>query len=337
MNVLIRTDIGGDHGMGHAVRMLALARELQRRGASVTFVTSTDALRNYVVPFRCYLRQEYVRDMPDIYVIDTKTSDESNDDGILAQMRDRRSISPFDSSRRPGSDRLKIVRIDHSFARGDSCDLLVGPCAHWDEATVAWLHSIFGDRFLYGWEYVLLDPLMTLMPPVPQEHQVTKSIVFTAGGSDPTHALQTMYDLTEYFLSTRQLVFLVGSHAQMLTSRPGTKRLSQTLVTSFDRVWIRHAEYVVTLFGVTSYEALWWEVPQVIFAHTDENRIGAQQFAFQIPRMAICSGDIHHETSKTFRQTLQGMLEHGLYAPRPPAFDGLGVQRVATAIQLLDR
>ena len=335
MNIIIRTDIGAHHGMGHAVRMLALARELQRRGASVTFVTATEALRNYVVPFRCVLRHEYVRAMPDIYVIDTKASDESNDDGILAQMRDRRPISPFDSSRRPGNERLKIVRIDHPFARGDSCDLLVGPCAHWDEATVAWLRSIFGDRFLYGWEYVLLDPLLTFMPPVPQEQAVTESIVFTAGGSDPTLALQAMYDLTAPFLSTKQLIFLVGSQAKMLTTRPGMKRLSETLVTSFDRTWMRSTELVVTLFGVTSYEALWWEVPQVIFTHTADNQIDARHFAAQMPEMAICRGDIHHETPETLRQTLQGILEYGPYIPRPSTFDGGGIARVSDRIMAL--
>lgn len=321
MNVLIRTDIGSHHGMGHAVRMLALARELQGRGASVTFVTATEALRNYVVPFRCMV---WVGDgvlsprLPGhTLIIDTKAHDWANDESALWL------------SSKAG---MRVVRIDQPHASRGSCDLLIGPCAHWDTATVARLRDNFGNRFLYGWEYVLLDPLLTLLPPVPQEQSMTESMVFTAGGSDPTQALQAMYDLTATFLSTRQLIFLLGAQAQMLRQRPGTQRLSPTLVASFDRTWIRHAELVVTLFGVTSYEALWWEVPQVIFAHTYENQMGARQFAAQIPDMAVCRGDIHRETPERFRQTLETILAQGPYVSRPAAFDGLGVQRVAQAI-----
>ena len=322
MNVLIRTDIGSHHGMGHAVRMLALARELQRRGASVTFVTATDALRNYVVPFRCDIgvgpqAVTTPSQRGDILIVDTKADDWANDNSGLWLARDAG---------------LRVVRIDYPYATPESCDLLIGPCAHWDTATVTRLRTSFGTRFLYGWEYVLLEPLMTLMPPVTQEQTVTESIVFTAGGSDPTHALQRMYDFTASFLSTKQLIFLVGSQAEMLDTRSGTKRLSPTLVVSFDRVWLRSTELVVTLFGVTSYEALWWEVPQVIFAHTEENKRGARQFAAQMPEMAICRGDIHRDTPERAQQTLKEMLEQGPYVPRPAAFDGLGVQRVAQAI-----
>ena len=322
MNILIRVDIGAHHGMGHAVRMLALARELQRQGASVTFVTATDALRNYVVPFRCDIgvgpqAVTTPSKRGDILIVDTKADDWANDNSGLWLTRDAG---------------LRVVRIDHPYATPEACDLLIGPCTHWDTATVTRLRTSFGTRFLYGWEYVLLDPLLTLMPPVPQEQAVAESIVFTAGGSDPTHALQAMYDLTAPFVSTRQLIFLVGTQAPMLETRPGTQRLSPTLVTSFDRTWIRHAELVVTLFGVTSYEALWWEVPQVIFTHTAENQLGARQFAAQHPAMAMCRGDIHHETPETVRQTLEVILEQGPYVPRPAAFDGLGVQRVAQAI-----
>ena len=322
MNILIRTDIGSHHGMGHAVRMLALAWELQRRGASVTFVTATEALRNYVVPFRCDVgvgpQAVTTPCQPgDILIVDTKADDWANDASALWLARDAG---------------MRVVRIDHPQAPPYSCDLLIGPCAHWDDETVTRLRTSFGSRFLYGWAYVLLEPLLTLMPPVPQEQMVAESIVFTAGGSDPTQALQAMYDLTATFLSTRQLIFLVGAQAPVLETRPGTKRLSPTLVASFDPVWLRSTELVVTLFGVTSYEALWWEVPQVIFTHTYENQMGARQFAAQHPAMAVCRGDIHHETPETVRQTLESILEQGPYVPRPAAFDGLGVQRVTQAI-----
>ncbi len=328
MNVLIRTDIGGNHGMGHAVRMLALARELQRQGALVSFVTATEALRNYVVPFRCYLQAETAPCCPgDVLILDTKAPDWANDDSALWLRRDAG---------------LRVVRIDHPQASPDSCDLLIGPCAHWDAATVTRLRASFGTRFLYGWEYVLLDPAVAHLAPETVTVREQGPIVFAAGGSDPTGALQAMYDATASYRSTQPLVFLHGARSQMLNPRENVQRASGSIIASFDRSWIRRGRLLVTMFGVTCYEALWWQVPQLIYSHTDENRDGALEFQYACDDVQYCHyrGDLHTTDVAMFCTYLSYGLERsagGSTVTFPSRFDGQGLSRLATAIQLLDK
>ena len=340
VKILIRTDLGQHHGMGHAVRMLALARQLAAAGAEVSFVTSTPALQGYVVPFRCVMRGGYWPQVPDVYVLDTKAMDDANDDRLLAQMRIHEPQSVFDSSHRPGSEHLKIVRIDHPAATPESCDLLIGPCAHWHEATVARLQRSFGDRFLYGWNYVMLDPRVTELPPVPRTGNSVRPIVFTAGGSDPTGALQRMYDWTITYSTETPLAFLVGSQSQMLNPRVGVSRAGCPVVASFDRSWIRSAGYLVTLFGVTCYEALWWQVPQSIFSHTPENAEAGAQLERMTEGCCRYQGDMTAHSATSLCEILRRSLSPYRTTPcgdTPLAWvlDGRGLTRVAQAILAL--
>ena len=333
MRILIRTDMGKHHGMGHAVRMLALARQLAAAGAEVSFVTRTPELQGYVAPFRCYMPDETApTTRGDVLVIDTKAADWANDDSALYLARDTG---------------MQIVRIDHPQATPDSCDLLIGPCAHWHEATVARLQRSFGDRFLYGWNYVMLDPRVTELPPVPRTGSRVRPIVFTAGGSDPTGALQRMYDLSATCQTTGPLVFLVGAQAPMVKTLPRHNRGSTFLVTSFTRHWIQHAGVVVTLFGVTCYEALWWQVPQLIFSTTQEHHTDALWFEHVVHGCvademacgsAVFAGAFEAFTAEDFCLELQEMC---MYANEVSGystvegFDGLGLQRITQAILAL--
>lgn len=329
MNILIRTDIGGHHGMGHAVRMLVLARQLQATGVDVSFVTSTPLLQNYVVPFRCDigtgLQAVSTPCQPgDILIVDTKADDWANDESALWLARDAG---------------IRVVRIDHPQATPDSCDLLIGPCAHWDAATVTRLQAGFGDRFLYGWESVLLDPQVTRLPPHPYAERSRRPIVFAAGGSDPTGALQRMYDWTAAVPTEAPLVFLVGAKAPMLNPRVGAPRAGRSVVASFDRGWIRSAGYLVTLFGVTCYEALWWQVPQSIFSHTPEHAAAGDRLETVTEGCCVYEGDIADQTAAT----LDAMLRHAEQCPPTPwegssrswTLDGRGLERVAARIVAL--
>ena len=322
MNVLIRTDIGSHHGMGHAVRMLALARELQRRGASVTFVTATEALRNYVVPFRCDvgvgLQAVSTPCQPgDILIVDTKADDWANDASALWLSRDAG---------------MRVVRIDHPYATPESCDLLIGPCAHWSHKTVQYLQRGFGARFLYGFPYVLLSPQVTQLPPRPYADRYSGAIVFVAGGTDPSGALQQLYDLTAAYATDHVCVFLIGTHATMLNPKMPQPRAHTSVIASFDRTWIRNASLVVTMFGVTCYEAMWWETPHLVLCHPTNPYSGdAMLYTLQSNGCSRFLGKINSLTQARVTSCLS-TTDWGVPVQRPSVFDGLGVQRVAQAI-----
>ena len=319
MKVIIRTDIGGTHGIGHASRMLTLARELQQRHIEVAFVTITEALRSYVPPFRCYMHSETAECIPgDVLVIDTKAADWSNDNSALWLRRDAG---------------LHVVRIDHPHATPDSCDLLIGPCVHWDTETVARLSSSFGDRFLYGWDYVLLDPMVTNQERIPYPHRTKGPIVFTGGGSDPRGILQSWYDWTRDIPMETACVFLVGSHAAMLDPGKGP-RASFSMISSFEREWLRRAAFVVGLFGQTTYECLYWDTPMLVYGGTEENTEGSRTLAKVAQYQCCHAGTLQGVTQAKFLDlflTIYGATIRRV-GERMPLFDGQGVARVATAM-----
>ena len=159
MKGLIRTDLSSQIGMGHAVRCKALAQALAARGAEVCFTTTTPGLETFVAPFlldECVVWHSY-----DVLIVDTKASDWTQDTIALWLARDAG---------------LRVVCIDHTHATHDTCDLLVAPVAHWDDPTVARLRGDFGERFLYGWDYVLIDEAVTQHLEMPSPESAVQDV-----------------------------------------------------------------------------------------------------------------------------------------------------------------
>ena len=258
VRVLIRCEIGGNHGMGHAVRMRALAYALEGRGTQVGFVTTTPALAAFVALFPvAEERYPNMALMPpsrtcDVYIIDTK--------------------DPCHSDRRWRARGIQIVRIDDPSATPETCDLLIGPCSHWDEAVVQRLRLDFGERLLYGWEYVMLDPKVTAQGPVPYAERVNGPLVFCAGGSDSDGLLRRMYHWAAFLKIPAPLVFLQGRYAvDGPVASDGHAARSNLWVEPFDRRWLRKAALVVGMFGSTAYECLWYGTPMLCFARTEDD------------------------------------------------------------------
>ena len=322
MKCLIRTDLGGIHGMGHASRCRALAQALAARGADVRFLTRTLPLAAFVAPFahetslgavdeQQLLAEAVARWRPDALVLDHPSP---NGEDVLSEIDARW---------------CPVVRLDHPEATPASCSRLIAPGAHWESATVERLRADFGPRFLYGWEYVLLDDAVTSHPPIPYAARQDGLIVFCAGGSDPTGALRRMVHWGASLPINAPKIFLTGHYA---TDRPVV-----ATVEPFERRWLRQAALVVTLLGQTAYECLYWHVPTLCFARTRED----------VPRLEVLSeasdgalvpcGWFDHATPAWFGGLVQGYWERPAHraimaATSAGLLDGQGTARVADAI-----
>jgi spore coat polysaccharide biosynthesis predicted glycosyltransferase SpsG len=334
MRIIIRVDIGENHGMGHAVRCKALAHALQARGAEVRFITRTLALRDF-----CGERFSYEFSL-----------DGDSEHSLLYEAIDRWEASiliidtkyPYldDSLHYLDDNVCNIVRIDHPTAREDSCSLLVAPVAHWTTETVARLRQDFGERFLYGWDYVMLDDTVTQHEPIPYDKRAPH-IVFCAGGSDPTGALEQMYVWTEGLHLDYKMLFCFGAQSHGALRQRYEDAGGESLCASgnryivpFHRDYLRQASLVVTMFGIAPYECLWYQTPALVFAHTDENAIGAQ-FLQYASESRLCSGGDIRTTDKSLFCNILGIIYAATIrqmSVRACQFDGRGVQRVAEAI-----
>ena len=324
--VLIRCDIGSQHGMAHAVRCRALARALAAGGATVLFVTATPELAPFVAPLSCYVGSPYTEFL---YLADAA-------DVVVFDQKDVWVESNYVALR----ESTRVVRIDAQ-AEFESCDLLVFPNAHQAPTTIASLHAIFGERLLAGWDYVILDPIVTQQAPVPYAERQDGPIVFCAGGSDPTGALRQMYHWGAFLALVAPLVFLVGQHAADGPMASDSHMRKYATVEPFDRRWLHHAALVVTMFGITAYECAYWRTPVVTFARTEEDAAGIQRLA--AAGINVVPGDspplFPALTQERFCATVEAHCESdvraGMHAASAGLIDGHGTARVADAIMAL--
>lgn len=341
--VLIRCQLGGDAGLGHASRMRALATALTARGAEVHFLTQSPALASFV-SYPCHLLGEFALSGRDILIFDMK--------GPLDD------IVPWYATYTDYLDG-KIVLIDRPDIDGAWVNLSILPNAHQSQATLSRLRQTFGTRLLAGWDYVLLEDEVTRQAPIPYRERVAGPIVFCAGGSDPTQALATMWRCSERLLPAIQKFFLIGTLAQQPRSVVGAKDYETThpwrwhwpgqaypwqdgphYPMPFVREHLREAALVVTLFGQTCYEALWWQTPTLCLAHTDENSAGARALTLASGGAVRYIGSLDpqhpdHTTPAAFCNNIQhawDISRQAQHAASAGLFDGQGVQRVADAI-----
>jgi len=269
MRVVFRVDATGQHGLGHVTRCVALADALlamsQLDERDILFVTTTPATGVYASPYATVVVNDKVSfcfEEDDLLIVDTKATDWANDDTFLLRLRQRGPA---------------VVRIDHPRAAAHSCDLLVIPNAHQSVATVETLRSRFGDRLRLGWDYVLMAPSR---PPRLYALRRNGPVVFCSGGSDPGRALDWLFDHTHTCFPEWDKVYLVGQ-AYEGDMRQGVDDALRWGVVPFSPTFLRNASLVVTLFGQTVYECLWWRSPVLALAGNEENHMGCLELLDQ--------------------------------------------------------
>ncbi|HEY5865374.1 MAG TPA: hypothetical protein VI542_07450 [Candidatus Tectomicrobia bacterium] len=330
MRIVLRCDIGAEHGLGHGVRMRALAQELATHGANVSFVTTTPALEAFVAPFPCQTRSEKCLPLnADVFVVDTK---EPWIQAVLETLQARHG------------NKTKVVRIDHPHTTPDSCDVLIGPCVHWPTETVSALRAAFGDRFLYGWDYVMLAPEVTQQQPIPYEQRRQGPIVFCAGGSDPSGALTKMWQWTQGLALPTEAHFVIGTafSEKLGIERPWFDSSSRRMPTGVFpphtyRAELRRAAMAVSLFGITIYESVWYRTPLLMLAHTEENLQGAVYLGQAISTAsfsdALSFGNGQEYLCEGIRELWESEQDRtARHHAATGLIDGRGTARVAEAI-----
>ncbi len=311
MRLVIRTDLGGYDGLGHARRCVALALDVAARDVEVIFVTKTRLLKEYVAPFECTMWSEGgIFNAGDVLVIDTTDPSMTDPEYIRAFLHHG----------------MSIIRIDHPDATRDTCHLLVLPQCHTPPSTLARLRTAFGDRLLAGANYVMLPQDVTAQAPIPYAERMHGPIVFCAGGSDPHGVLTQMAEWCGGLVKTTEWVYLLPDYAMsMMTHYPWAQ------YRPFLRSSLREAALVVTTMGVTVYECLFWHVPVLVVGHTD--RHCAAMYGLQ-PYVACC--DMRGKNRAAFQAALTGAWQRdvrmALHAASMGILDGKGVGRVAERI-----
>ena len=249
--ILIRVDIGGEYGLGHGTRMVAVAKELSKLGSDVQFITRQARTQQWVRQQGFASACDVVSDEHSFLLSQMAQHDHAT---LVLDRKDYYEAWQFKELRQKGA----VIRIDHPNAEPDTADLLIIPNMHQPAMVVERLANDFGEHLLIGADYTILG-FSVVRWAVERE----LSLVFFAGGSDPRHILSDMYSATRDFdLPGAQKVFAVGSLASKLSLDPP---VPDTIITGFHPALLRKAALAVGPLGTTVYEAMHFGTPVLMF------------------------------------------------------------------------
>lgn len=231
-DVVIYTTAGGAHGLGHVKRMYTLATVLQSHGAQVSFASSTpDAVAAEVS--KCFSVEGF----------------EYHDACYIFDTKEYWSEEEFHELRIIGH----VVRMDHPHAMEGTADLVILPGVHYAQADITRVEQAVGKaNVLYGAEYVMLSPEVAALQPLPWDAR-KDMVLYCVGGTDA-------HDAARWFDEAGPSQI---DHAYHVCG-PFANRAAYLHCLST-------AKLVVSLFGVTTYEALYLRVPLILCGTTAEN------------------------------------------------------------------
>ncbi len=328
MKIIIRCDGGARVGMGHVVRCLALADELKKLGAEVSFAMIEDEIgiakvcrNNYNV----YVLEsgsseaDWMMDLlqgqaPDIVVMDFRT------DLPRSEVLSWRSLG------------VRIATIDDPSPRRLEAEWAFYPPIPQIQA-MDW--SGFQGKLCAGWDWVLLRPEFAVKP-VRKPHEIP-NILVTMGGSDPfgmtLMALRALMSLEETF-ETRVVLGPAFCQIEELERLLANSKRAFLVYKGVSDIWNLMAEcdLAIASFGVTAYELAAMGLPALHLCLSDDHAQSAS--AFEKAGIAINLGVFRTLNEKRLSDCVKKLLSESMNLSNMASkaetlVDGLGSKRIA--------
>jgi UDP-2,4-diacetamido-2,4,6-trideoxy-beta-L-altropyranose hydrolase len=371
--VLIRTDASLSIGSGHVMRCRTLARELQRRGAAITFLC-----RRQLGDLISLLEQEFpVLALPQRPLAATQTSEgqplqgRELYDAWLGCSQEQDAADCLQALAQAGIQSASWLVVDHyGLDAVWETQLLAGLAAEPEEPRLLVIDDLadrphqadllldqnfFGAetetryaglvpkqcRQLLGPHYALLGPeYAQLHPLVPPRRELRRVLVFF-GGVDPDnltgHALEALMDPALAHLAVDVVLGLQSPHrravAELVARRPHTT-LHDPLPSLAGL--IARADLAIGAGGATTWERACLGLPSLVVAIAD-NQLPFAQALDQAGQIQML-GSAAAVSAEQIRQALVAALaSHRPRACGHGLSDGWGTARVATALLGLQR
>mgnify|MGYP000869548935 CR=1 FL=1 len=315
--VIIRVEASNAIGFGHMMRCFALADELVAN-SHVAFITQSDSVIEACSTrgfdsFKFsddriainYLKKEKYCDANVKLVIDTK-HDYSKSEVIALR-----------------NECLGIYFIENVSVGTIEADYVIFPAAHFDYELVygSLNFSMPVEKLIYGEEFVIIREEL--------KDCVGGSgggLVVTTGASDPCGVMQVLDEVLANLGLRAQ--FLIGEKFDFTLKKHGKKFGSK--YSKYDYRYIANADVVISAFGVSVYESLFYRKPTVSIGHTRENAVGSSILASKT-KMVRDIGYYKNLKSSKLQSTLDGFID---VKSRQNEFhvDGSGAMRICKVI-----
>lgn len=261
--VVIRVEASNYIGFGHMVRCFALASSLTKK-TNVIFFTDSE----FVAEACIKAGFNFKRCSDDIAGL-RELNKENLRIKILSMVIDTKSEYSADYVNRLKGLCKKIFFIENISRGTELSDGIIFPAAHFD------YHSVYGEldfsisseKLIFGEKYILIrDELKNFSV------GSGGGIVVTTGASDPAGVMQVL----DKILNDMKIKahFLLGEKFELPIMKLGKDHGS--VYTQYSVEYISKADLIISAFGVSVYESLFFKKPTISVGHNLENAKGSK-------------------------------------------------------------
>ncbi len=274
MKIIFRCDASPDIGLGHLIRCLAVAKELQRQD-QIIFATTKDDTNSYIKEAGFEIFSQEKNEIEEDFL--NRIRSILNPNIIVIDKKYPYSLNCLDHLKQ---NKSKIIMIDNICEDMSIADEIIFPNAHLDKNILKkYLSPEQINQVKTGPEYIILrDEILALKKKINCNLHNPPNIIVTTGGTDPEGVLLKLIPWLKEMNLKANFLILIGRVFKY------KEELKRTIITLPDNFQIlpysleefKKADMVICTFGVTIYEMIYLQIPTICISHSRENAKSAK-------------------------------------------------------------
>ena len=276
MNILFRCDGSVEIGMGHIVRCVALAEELQEtQNCNITFAMRKSELgmNNVNIKYPVIVSNEELFNYENWL---SECIEDTDADVLILDARD--NLDKYVVKRLKEKYKLLIVDIDDPEEKRLSADLAFYPPVP-QVKMMDW--SGFKGKLYSGWEYVILRK--EFYKEYPRTNNEIPNILVTMGGTDPLNMTKFVVKALDLIEEKFTATILLGpgyKFKEQLNKLLSRVKFKHLVIHSPNNVPVimAEADFAIASFGVTAYELASLGIPTIFLCISENHKEHADLF-----------------------------------------------------------
>ena len=267
--ILFRCDSSSDIGLGHLIRCLTVAEELQKQH-QIVFATMKNDTNLYIKDknFTTFLKEK--DESEEAFLERIKSILKPN---IL--VLDKKYPYSIDCLKEFKQSNIRIVMLDNICPGLSVCDEIIFPNAHLDKNILKkYLSAERISQIKTGLEYIILrNEILDLKNKINHNLHNPPNILVTTGGTDPEGVLLKLIPWLKEMKFKANFLVLVGKAfkykdelKKIIINLPDNFKVLPYSLEEFTK-----ADIAICTFGVSIYEMIYLQIPTICISHSREN------------------------------------------------------------------